>query len=57
MRAFGGTILHEITHAKTSFDDVTREFESVLTDLLGAASAAAVASASKRKGILSRLQS
>jgi hypothetical protein len=55
VKAFAGTLLHEIAHAKTGFDDVTREFENALTELLGAASAAAVAPA--RKGLLGRLLS
>jgi hypothetical protein len=32
---FAGTLLHEIAHAKTGFDDVSREFESELTQMLG----------------------
>lgn len=32
---FAGTFLHEIAHAKTGFDDVTREFEGELTQMLG----------------------
>lgn len=54
-RTFAGTLLHEITHAKTGFVDVTREFENALTDLLGIAAAAALTDKSKRNGILSRL--
>jgi len=39
---FAGTLLHEIVHARTGFDDVTREFEAALTEVIGAAAAAAV---------------
>lgn len=55
--AFAGTLLHEITHAKTGYDDVTREFEGALTDLLGEASCAAVTGELKRKGLLAKLLS
>lgn len=43
VRSFAGTLLHEIAHAQTGYDDVTREFENTLTDLLGAAAARACA--------------
>jgi hypothetical protein len=33
--SFAGTLLHEIAHAKTGWDDVSREFESALTEMLG----------------------
>lgn len=39
---FAGTLLHEIVHARTGFDDVTREFELALTDVIGQAAAAAM---------------
>ena len=32
---FLGTLAHEVIHAKTGFDDVSREFENALTDLIG----------------------
>jgi hypothetical protein len=32
---FAGTLLHEIAHVKTGFDDVSRDFEIVLTHMLG----------------------
>jgi len=32
---FSGILVHEIIHAKTGDDDVTREFESELTDAIG----------------------
>ena len=39
LETFAGTLLHEITHATTGCDDVTREFENGLTDALGKVSA------------------
>jgi len=36
---FAGTLLHEIAHAKTGFDDVTRDFENALTTMLGTVAA------------------
>lgn len=35
LASFTGTLLHEITHARTGYADVTREFETALTNLLG----------------------
>lgn len=32
---FFGTLAHEIVHARTGYDDVSREFENSLTDLIG----------------------
>ncbi len=32
---FSGTLIHELIHAKTGEDDVTREFESSLTETIG----------------------
>jgi hypothetical protein len=32
---FAGTLLHELAHASSGYDDVSRDFESELTDLLG----------------------
>jgi hypothetical protein len=46
--AFAGVLLHEIAHARSGCDDVTREFENELTELLGVAAAAAVSA--PRKG-------
>lgn len=40
--SFAGTLLHEIVHARTGYDDVNREFECGLTDALGSAAAAAI---------------
>ena len=37
---FAGVLLHELAHARTGFDDVTREFENELTSLLGVVAAA-----------------
>jgi hypothetical protein len=42
LEAFAGTLLHEITHARTGCDDVTREFENGLTVALGRTSARAI---------------
>lgn len=42
LEAFAGTLLHEITHAGTGCDDVTREFENGLTVALGKTSARAI---------------
>jgi hypothetical protein len=42
LEGFAGTFLHEITHARSACEDVTREFERELTVTLGRASAAAV---------------
>jgi hypothetical protein len=40
MQSFAGTLLHEITHAKSGFTDVSREFETALTEVIGILSAA-----------------
>jgi hypothetical protein len=40
MASFSGTLLHEITHARSGYSDVTREFEAALTEMLGAVAAA-----------------
>ena len=37
---FAGTLLHEITHAATGHPDVSRAFESALTELIGSLAAA-----------------
>jgi hypothetical protein len=42
LKAFAGTLLHELAHARTGHDDVTREFEDELTMLLGVTAAAAI---------------
>lgn len=39
---YAGTLLHEAAHAKSATEDVTREFESELTTLLGIASSKAL---------------
>lgn len=41
---FAGTLLHEIVHARTGHDDVSRAFEDALTDCLGMIGAKAIAS-------------
>lgn len=40
--AFAGTLLHEITHARTGHTDVSRDFESALTDVIGKLTARAL---------------
>lgn len=42
LEAFAGTLLHEITHARTGYGDVTREFEHGLTEALGKTSVRAI---------------
>ena len=32
---FAAVLLHEVTHARTGYGDVSRDFESALTDLIG----------------------
>lgn len=41
-KAFAGTLLHEITHARTGYPDVSRDFESALTELVGHFASAAI---------------
>lgn len=45
LRTFAGTLLHEITHARTGEEDVTREFELALTDLIGQVATKALSAA------------
>lgn len=47
--AFAGVLLHEIAHARSGCDDVTREFENELTELLGVTAAAAVSASGKEE--------
>lgn len=35
MARFAGVFLHEMTHAKTGFSDVSRDFEGALTEVIG----------------------
>ncbi|HTO40530.1 MAG TPA: hypothetical protein VL026_06105, partial [Rhizomicrobium sp.] len=42
LSAFAGVLLHEIGHARSGHDDVTREFENELTEMLGQAASTAV---------------
>ncbi len=35
VEAFGGTLLHELAHARSGAGDVTREFELALTEVIG----------------------
>jgi hypothetical protein len=40
LTSFAGTLLHEITHANSGYPDVSREFESALTEVIGQLSGA-----------------
>lgn len=40
LASFAGTLLHEITHANSGYPDVSRDFESALTDVIGQLSGA-----------------
>ncbi|MGI8771931.1 MAG: hypothetical protein ACR2JE_10890 [Acidobacteriaceae bacterium] len=51
LSAFAGTLLHEMAHARSGYGDVTRDFESELTMMLGMLAAS---QASPRKGVLSK---
>lgn len=42
---FAAVLLHEIAHARSGYDDVTRDFENELTHMLGQAASAALCSA------------
>ncbi len=46
---FAGTLLHELVHARTGYDDVTRNFESALTDVIGKTAAAALTTSPEPK--------
>ncbi|MDX2249168.1 MAG: ATP-binding protein [Bacteroidia bacterium] len=35
LQEYSGTLIHELIHAKTGYDDVTRAFESELTETIG----------------------
>lgn len=51
LSAFAGTLLHEIAHARSGYSDVTRDFETELTRMLGIIAALQFA---PRKGTLSK---
>lgn len=51
LSAFAGTLLHEIAHTSSGCGDVTRDFESELTRMLGILAAAQI---TPRKGALSK---
>jgi hypothetical protein len=53
--SFAGTLLHEIVHARTGFDDVTRDFENALTDVIGQTAATALAAVQRPKSLLNGL--
>jgi hypothetical protein len=42
LKDYSGTLIHEIIHAKTGFVDVSREFETALTNAIGTACVAAL---------------
>jgi hypothetical protein len=46
LTAFAGTLLHELVHAQTRYDDVTRAFEDALTERLGEVAARALSARS-----------
>lgn len=50
-----GTLLHEIVHARTGFDDVTCDFENALTEVIGQTAAAAPSTVPTQKSFLSDL--
>lgn len=52
---FAGTLLHEIVHAYTGYDDVTRSFENALTDVIGKTASAALAVPNRPKSLLRSL--
>jgi hypothetical protein len=52
---FAGTLLHEIVHARTGFDDVTRDFENALTDVIGQTTEAALKVAREPKSLIAGL--
>lgn len=47
LSSFAGTLLHEIVHAQTGYDDVTRDFENALTEVIGRTASAALSVPSK----------
>lgn len=49
LKSFAGTLLHEVIHAATGYDDVTRDFENALTAVMGTAAAQACANQSPPK--------
>lgn len=52
---FAGTLLHELVHAETGYDDVTRDFEGALTAIIGKTASAALTTGSAPKFSLRRL--
>jgi hypothetical protein len=55
LSSFAGTLLHEIVHAKTGYDDVTRDFELALTQLIGVAAAEALAPLKQKSPLLAKM--
>lgn len=54
LEQFAGVLLHEMAHALSGHDDVTREFEGTLTSMLGVTAAAAITESSEPTGRKSR---
>jgi hypothetical protein len=46
---FAGTLLHEIAHARTGYQDHSREFENELTEMLGMVAATTLGPAKRKK--------
>ena len=42
VQAFAGTLLHELTHARTGASDVSRAFELGLTEVIGLVTASMI---------------
>ncbi|MGH9452416.1 MAG: ATP-binding protein, partial [Terriglobia bacterium] len=49
LQSFAGTLLHEAVHARTGYDDVSRDFEDALTALLGTISSVALGRSTAEK--------
>ena len=50
--AFAGILLHELVHARTGYDDVTRDFEAALTETMGRMAASAITTRPAQKARL-----
>jgi hypothetical protein len=49
LESFAGTLLHEAVHARTGYEDVSRDFEDALTALLGTICGAAIGTPAEKK--------
>lgn len=54
VEAFAGTLLHELTHARTGHVDVSRDFEVALTDVIGILALRALSRQATRAGARQR---